>query len=104
MKLVEAYLYMFKDCILNRYRIDAVTMKGEKGTTYRLSEVGDILEGVYRSVNNLLEKFHQSFFFYILPCTYRYVSIGVYMPPIALMAAAGLIQISFSTLKCHLLL
>ena len=95
---------MFRDCILNRYRIDAVTMKGEKGTTYRLSEVGDILEGVYRSINNLLEKFHQSFFFYILPCTYRYVSIGVYMPPIALMAAAGLIQISFSTLKCHLLL
>jgi len=40
----------------------------------------------------LLEKFHQSFFFYILPCTYRYVSIGVYMPPLALMAAAGLIQ------------
>lgn len=29
-----------------------------------------------RSLNNLLERFHQSYFFYLLPSTDRYVSIG----------------------------
>lgn len=31
---------------------------------------------MFRSLNNLLERFHQSFFFYLLPSTDRYVSIG----------------------------
>ena len=37
---------------------------------------------MFRSLNSLLEKFHQSFFFYLLPSTSRYVSIGLYMPPL----------------------
>lgn len=40
-----------------------------------------VLEGIVRSLNNLLEPFHQSFFFYLLPESHRYVSIGLYMPP-----------------------
>ena len=28
-----------------------------------------------------MERFHQSFFFYLLPEPHRYVSIGLYMPP-----------------------
>lgn len=40
------------------------------------------LEGMFRSLNSLLEKFHQSFFFYLLPSTSRYISIGLYMPPL----------------------
>ena len=40
-----------------------------------------VIEGIYRSLNNLLERFHQSFFFYLLPETRHYVSIGLYMPP-----------------------
>lgn len=39
-----------------------------------------------RSLNNLLERFHQSFFFYLLPSPTRYVSIGVYMPPFMVMS------------------
>lgn len=39
-----------------------------------------------RSLNNLLERFHQSFFFYLLPSPTRYVSIGVYMPPFMIMS------------------
>lgn len=31
---------------------------------------------MFRSLNNLLERFHQSFFFYLLPSTDRYISIG----------------------------
>lgn len=89
-------IYSFNDHV-SRYRIDAVTIKAETGTQYRIANAGLIIEGVFRSLNNLLEKFHQSFFFYLLPCTYRYISIGLYMPPLALMAAAALIQISFTT-------
>lgn len=40
-----------------------------------------VVEGIFRSLNNLLEEFHQSFFFYLLPESHRYVSIGLYMPP-----------------------
>lgn len=53
-----------------------------------------ILEGIFRSLNNLLERFHQSFFFYILPGTRNYISIGMYMPPFGLICATGLIKIS----------
>ena len=35
-----------------------------------------VLEGIFRSLNNLLERFHQSFFFYLMPATSRYISIG----------------------------
>lgn len=38
--------------------------------------MGRILEGIFRSLNNLLERFHQSFFFYLLPSSDRYISIG----------------------------
>lgn len=64
-----------------------------------------------RSLNNLQERFHQSFFFYLLPATNRYISIGkfyllfklladiycnstlgVYMPPFGLMIGSMLLQ------------
>ena len=54
-----------------------------------------IVESVCRSLNNLMERFHQSFFFYLLPSTYRYISIGVYMRPLGLILLAPLLQISF---------
>ena len=39
------------------------------------------LEGIMRSLNNLQERFHQSFFFYLLPATNRYISIGIQTLP-----------------------
>ena len=54
-----------------------------------------VVEGIFRSLNNLLERFHQSFFFYLLPATDRYVSIGLYMPPFGLLALPVVIKISF---------
>ena len=53
----------------------------EGGRTRRsasLLQLGRVLEGICRSLNNLLERFHQSFFFYLLPATNRYISIGKY--------------------------
>jgi GPI-anchor transamidase subunit GAA1 len=43
-----------------------------------------ITEESLRCVNNLLERFHQSFFFYLLPTPTRYISIGMYFPPLLL--------------------
>jgi glycosylphosphatidylinositol transamidase len=36
-------------------------------------------------VNNLLEKFHQSFFLYLLTAPSKFISVGVYMIPFALL-------------------
>lgn len=41
---------------------------------------GRALEGMFRKLNHLLERLHQSFFFYLLPGLSRFVSIGLYMP------------------------
>lgn len=70
--------------LFHRYRIEALTMRGRGETwDYRhgFLETGKVIEGIFRSLNNLLEQFHQSFFFYLLPESHRYVSIGLYMPP-----------------------
>ncbi|MPD05112.1 Glycosylphosphatidylinositol anchor attachment 1 protein [Portunus trituberculatus] len=72
----------------HRYGVAAVTISGSgreagggvgvpiRARSISLQQVGRVLEGVCRSLNNLLEKFHQSFFFYLLPATNRYISIG----------------------------
>lgn len=41
---------------------------------------GRALEGAFRKLNHLLERLHQSYFFYLLPALARFVSIGLYMP------------------------
>jgi len=38
-----------------------------------------ILEGTIRTLSNLIEHFHQSFYYYLLSTTFRYISIGQYM-------------------------
>lgn len=82
--------------LLHRYNIEALTLEGKsikkKGSEYGFIEMGLLLEGIFRSLNNLLERFHQSYFFYLLVSTSRFVSIGLYMPPFALVAAGILIK------------
>lgn len=66
-----------------RYRIDAITLKGVVSTnspSISPRQLTEVITAAFRSVNNLLEHFHQSFFFYILPTTDRYISIGIYVP------------------------
>ncbi|KAK7114135.1 glycosylphosphatidylinositol anchor attachment 1 protein-like isoform X2 [Littorina saxatilis] len=82
--------------LFHRFHIEALTIEGvhkKKGVrNVPLEQVARVVEGVFRSLNNLLERFHQSFFFYILPSTDRYISIGLYMPPFALMVVAGVLK------------
>ncbi|XP_054799391.1 uncharacterized protein LOC129303866 isoform X1 [Prosopis cineraria] len=77
------------------YQVDAITL--EMSSKVPLAKVsrrneflirgGKLLEGVVRSVNNLLEKFHQSFFLYLLTSPSKFVSVGVYMISFALLVA-----------------
>ncbi|KAL3859873.1 hypothetical protein ACJMK2_010062 [Sinanodonta woodiana] len=81
--------------LFHQYHIEALTLQGihkKKSGDIGLDTTGKIVEGIFRSLNNLLERFHQSFFFYILSSTNRYVSIGMYMPPFGLICAPGLIK------------
>lgn len=63
------------------WRIQSVTLKahGSSGSN-DITTFGRIPEAMFRSINNLLEKFHQSFFFYILVAPRYFVSISSYLP------------------------
>ncbi len=79
--------------LFHRFGIEALTIEGvTKGKRQShaadLYVVGRIMEGIFRSLNNLLERFHQSFFFYLLPSSNRYVSIGMYMPGFGLLGGS----------------
>lgn len=82
--------------LFHRFGIEAVTLEGferkGKGNSALYFQIGRVLEGLFRSLNNLLERFHQSYFFYLLPATDRYISIGMYMPPLALLCAGLVIK------------
>lgn len=79
--------------LFHRFGIEAITMQGvalksRKRFEVDFHTVGRIMEGIFRSLNNLLERFHQSFFFYLLPSSSRYVSIGMYMPAFGFLGGA----------------
>ncbi len=81
--------------LFHRFGIEAVTVEGvSKAGKKGRRQVADlyvlcrVMEGVFRSLNNLLERFHQSFFFYLLPASDRYVSIGMYMPGFGFLGGA----------------
>ncbi|XP_010555156.1 PREDICTED: glycosylphosphatidylinositol anchor attachment 1 protein [Tarenaya hassleriana] len=95
------------------YQVDAVTLKftsrfPPKTKLRKQQELflrgARVIEGTIRSVNNLLEKFHQSFFLYLLTSPSKFVSVGVYMIAFALliaplpMVAASLYMDASSTL------
>lgn len=88
--------------LFHRYGIEAITLEGYKkaGSTNRSSmQLLKIIEGIFRSLNNLLERFHQSFFFYVLVSSDRFISIGDYMPSLGLMAGSLLIKAFIIWLK-----
>lgn len=68
------------------YHIDAITLQVSGEGYHDEVTMGRILESLFRSLNNLLEKFHQSFFFYLLLGPKRFVSIGTYLPSAMLIA------------------
>ncbi|AQZ11866.1 GAA1 (YLR088W) [Zygosaccharomyces parabailii] len=80
------------------WRIQSVTLKahGSSGSN-DITTFGRIPEAMFRSINNLLEKFHQSFFFYILVAPRYFVSISSYLPA-AIVLSVGFAVASLNSL------
>ncbi|PVH96606.1 Glycosylphosphatidylinositol:protein transamidase, GAA1 component [Periconia macrospinosa] len=70
------------------YHVDAITLKTVGDGWHDEMSLGRTVESIFRSLNNLLEKLHQSFFFYLLLESKRFVSIGTYLPSAMLIAAS----------------
>ena len=69
------------------YHIDAITLVTVGDGWHDEMSLGRTVESLFRSLNNLLEHLHQSFFFYLLLEAKRFVSIGTYLPSAMLIAA-----------------
>ncbi|AET39372.1 GPI-anchor transamidase subunit GAA1 Ecym_4309 [Eremothecium cymbalariae DBVPG len=84
----------------NGWRIQSVTLKahGQDGP-FDVTTFGRVPEAIFRSVNNLLEKFHQSFFFYLLLSPRSFVSIGSYLPAAIALSASFAIASADSILN-----
>ncbi|KMP01706.1 Glycosyl phosphatidyl inositol protein transamidase complex subunit [Coccidioides immitis] len=81
------------------YHIDAITLQTVGQGWQDEMALGRTVEGLVRSLNNLLEHLHQSFFFYLLMQTNRFVSIGTYLPSAMLIAGNFTIMAIASWMK-----
>ncbi|KAL2210517.1 Glycosylphosphatidylinositol:protein transamidase, GAA1 component [Sarocladium strictum] len=81
------------------YHVDAVTLQPFGQGWHEEMALGRLVEGSFRSLNNLLEHLHQSFFFYLLMDKDRFVSIGTYLPSAMLLAANFSIMAIFLWVK-----
>ncbi|KAF2278265.1 Glycosylphosphatidylinositol:protein transamidase, GAA1 component [Westerdykella ornata] len=70
------------------YHVDAITLQTVGDGWHDEMSLGRTVESLFRSLNNLLEHLHQSFFFYLLLHSMRFVSIGTYLPSAMLLAAS----------------
>ncbi|XP_015438425.1 PREDICTED: glycosylphosphatidylinositol anchor attachment 1 protein [Dufourea novaeangliae] len=83
--------------LFHRFGIEAITLEGfekpgQQNSYENFYQVGRIVESIIRSLNNLLERFHQSYFFYLLPSTDTYISIGLYIKSLVLIIAGVFIK------------
>lgn len=79
------------------YAIQSLTLEGpehkrlgNRGSdlmTSSLLNVGRLVEGIFRSLNNLTERFNRSYYFYIILSLRRFTSIGYYMIAFGLIIA-----------------
>ena len=70
------------------WQIQAFTIKARGTEGKDVTQFGRIVDSTFRSVNNLLEKFHQSFFFYLMLSPKHFVSIGTYLPSAVMLAVS----------------
>ena len=68
------------------YHVDAITLQAVGLGWHDEMTMGRCVESIFRSLNNLLEHLHQSFFFYLLMQANRFVSVGTYLPSAMLVA------------------
>ncbi|KAM7533810.1 hypothetical protein Aperf_G00000118515 [Anoplocephala perfoliata] len=83
------------------FQIPCLTLRGippsssasQQPNVRYVKQVGSLIEGFLRCLNNLQERMHQSFYYYLLPDLWHYISIGVYIPFILIALAAMLVQV-----------
>lgn len=69
--------------VFAKYRIDAITLFASPAEgPHGFHAFGRTLEASMRSLNNLLERLHASYFFYILPSPDTFLPVGQYLPAI----------------------
>lgn len=81
------------------YHVDAITLQPFGEGWQDEMAMGRVVESSTRSLNNLLEHLHQSFFFYLLMQANRFVSIGTYLPSAMLVAVNFTIMAIFLWVK-----
>ncbi|KAI0831285.1 Gaa1-domain-containing protein [Trametes gibbosa] len=77
--------------LFHQFRIDAFTMFAIPATgPHGFHALGRVLESSLRTCNNLLERLHASFFFYLLVAPGTFMKIGSYLPSAILVGTAML--------------
>ena len=98
---------MFDILIISRFRVDAITLFAVPATgphgfhaigkwvdysnvlrNEYLTVIFRTVESALRSMNNLLERLHASFFFYIMTDSQHFLKIGLYLPSAILISVA----------------
>ncbi|QRV85879.1 GPI transamidase component GAA1 [Ceratobasidium sp. AG-Ba] len=75
--------------LFHQYRIDAITLYARPSHgPHGFYALGKVIESTTRTMNNLLERLHASFFFYVLTSAQSFVKIGGYLPAAVIMSVA----------------
>ncbi|KAH9993783.1 Gaa1-like protein [Russula vinacea] len=75
--------------LFHQYRIDAITLFAVPSNgPHGFLALGRIVESTLRTMSNLLERLHASFFLYIMSTPSSFLKIGTYLPSAVLIAAA----------------
>ncbi|KAG9318846.1 Gaa1-like GPI transamidase component [Chiua virens] len=75
--------------LFHRFRIDAITLYAVPADgPHGFFALGRIIESTLRTSNNLLERLHASFFFYLLTTPGTFMKIGMFLPSAVLVGAA----------------
>lgn len=75
--------------LFHKYRVDAFTLFALPAAgPHGFHAIGRVVESTLRTVNNLLERLHASFFFYILTSPDNFLKIGSYLPSAVLISIA----------------
>lgn len=79
--------------LYHKFRIDAITLYAVPATgPHGFLALGRIVESALRTTNNLLERLHASFFFYLLTTPGTFMKIGKFLPSAVLVSAAMMIS------------
>jgi len=90
--------------MLSRYGIDGISIVATNQPAqqvYDITKFGRIIEGTMRCLNSIAEHLHQSFYYYLLPSPFKYISIGIYMISLGLIMAGTFAYYAYIVLNSN---